>query len=60
VAIATDLAAWMLKVQSSNLPNVTGDVADVAGLATVTVTWKAPSKLSTDSANKYETSVFVQ
>lgn len=59
-AIASDIADWKLKVQKSNLPNVTGDVVDVAGLATVTVTWKAPSKLSTDSANKYETSVFVQ
>lgn len=60
VAIAADIVAWQLKVQKSGLPNVTGDVADVAGLATVTVTWRAPSKLSTDGANRYETSVFVQ
>lgn len=59
-AISGDITAWKLKVQNSILSNATGDVTEVAGLATVTVTWKAPTKLSTDNVNKYETSVFVQ
>lgn len=63
-AISGDIATWKLKVQSSILSNptyiATGAVTEVAGLATITITWKAPSKLSTDNANKYETSVFVK
>jgi type IV pilus assembly protein PilV len=59
-AISGDITAWKLKVQNSILSNATGDVTEVAGLATVVVTWKAPTKLSTDNVNKYETSVFVQ
>ncbi|MDP1595444.1 MAG: hypothetical protein Q8M45_06155 [Methylotenera sp.] len=60
VAISGDITAWKLKVQNSILSNAAGDVTEVAGLATVTVTWKAPTKLGTDNASKYETSVFVQ
>ena len=63
-AISGDITAWKAKVQNSIVSNATygatGDVTEVAGLATITITWKAPTKLSTDNSNKYETSVFVQ
>jgi hypothetical protein len=62
-AISGDITAWKLKVQNSILSNAAGEVtqdAGLAGLAIVTVTWRAPSKLSSENDNKYETSVFVQ
>jgi type IV pilus assembly protein PilV len=52
-----DVTAWKLQVADiakSGLPNATGDVAVLGKVATVTVTWRAPSK--TDS-NRYITNV---
>jgi type IV pilus assembly protein PilV len=57
--ISGDVAAWKLRVKGSVLSNAIGTVTDVGGIATITVTWKAPSKSSTDQANQYVTSVFV-
>ncbi|MDI1298855.1 hypothetical protein [Methylotenera sp.] len=64
-AISGDIVTWKAKVQNSILSNATypatgNVVSDATGVATVTITWKAPTKLSTDNLNKYETSVFVQ
>jgi type IV pilus assembly protein PilV len=60
-SISGDVDAWKLKVHGSILSNASGVVTtDVTtGLATITVTWKAPSKSSADQANQYVTSVFV-
>lgn len=64
-AISGDIVAWQTKVQGSILSNATypatgNVVSDAAGVATITITWKSPTKLSTDNSSKYETSVFVQ
>lgn len=62
-AISGDITAWQTKVQNSILTNAVGSVAQdavVTGLATITITWKAPSKTSAENVNRYETSVFVQ
>jgi type IV pilus assembly protein PilV len=62
-AIAGDITAWKAKVQNSILSNAAGSVVQdpvVTGLATITITWKAPSKSSTENVSRYETSVFVQ
>ncbi len=64
-AISGDIVDWKAKIQNSILSNATypatgNVVSDAIGVATITITWKAPTKLSTDNASKYETSVFVQ
>ncbi len=59
-AISGDIAAWKLKVEDSILSNAVGDVTDVAGVATITVTWKAPHKAASENSSKYETSVYVR
>jgi type IV pilus assembly protein PilV len=58
-SITGEVNAWKLRVHDSVLSNATGDVTDVGGLATITVTWKAPSKSGADHVNQYVTSVFV-
>lgn len=58
-AISPDIATWKLKVENSILSNATGSVTDVNGVATITVTWKAPSKSSAENVNRYETIVDV-
>lgn len=59
-SVTTDIADWEAKVASlsdSGLPNATGKV-DIAGnVATITITWKSPSKKTTDKKSKYETSI---
>ncbi len=58
---ASDTAAWQAKVTSSwkdgGLPNATGVVNVTGTVATITITWKSPSKKTTDSNSKYETSI---
>jgi len=41
----------------SGLNSATGDVSIVGGVATVTITWKSPSKKATENSNQYVTSV---
>lgn len=59
----SDTDAWKAKVTSSwkdgGLPNATGSVAvDIPNnVATITITWKSPSKKTTDNNSKYETSI---
>lgn len=58
--LTTDINAWRVRVQNSTLPNVNGNVvSDANGLATVTITWRSPTKAATENDNRYETSVFV-
>ncbi|MDI1360749.1 hypothetical protein [Methylotenera sp.] len=57
--LTVDIAAWQTRVQNSILPNANGNVADVNGLATITITWRSPSKAATENDNRYETTVFV-
>ena len=45
-----DIAAWQTRVSNTNnLPSATGTVAMAGSVATVTITWRAPSKKSTES-----------
>jgi type IV pilus assembly protein PilV len=41
----------------SGLNGATGDVSIAGGVATVTITWKSPSKKATENSNQYVTSV---
>lgn len=59
-AVAADIAIWKLKVQNSVLSNAIGDVTQAGDIATITITWKAPTKTAADNRNKYETNVAVQ
>ena len=57
---STDIASWKTLVADSTkggLSNATGDVTVVGNVATVTITWKSPSKKSTENSNQYVTSV---
>ena len=56
---AAVIADFQTQAQSAGLPsNVTIDVpAPVGGVATVTITWKSPSKKTSDSNSSYFTQV---
>ncbi len=57
--LSADIASWKTRVSSSTLPNASGDVSVSNNLATITITWKAPSKKSTDNSNRYVTQVMI-
>ena len=56
--LKADITAWQTKVASS-LPSAAGIVATNNGIATITISWKSPSKKSADNQNKLETSVTI-
>lgn len=57
--LKTDIDTWQKKV-SASLPNATGTVTTPSsGMATISITWKAPSKKASDHKNKLETSVTI-
>lgn len=58
-SISTDITTWKTKVTNSALPNASGTVTRTNGLTTVTVTWKPPSKKSTDNNNQYVTQLSI-
>ncbi|MCX7276525.1 MAG: type IV pilus modification protein PilV [Burkholderiales bacterium] len=58
------LTAWAARVADptvSGLPNATSSVStdSSTGITTVTITWKSPSKLSTEASSKYFTYVVI-
>jgi len=57
--LAGDITLWQARVLASGLPNAAGTVVLAGGVTTVTITWKAPSKKSTDSSNKFETTLAI-
>ena len=59
-AAAADITAWQTQVAASGLPNAAGKVAFAGNLATVTITWKSPSKNAADNSNQYVTSIAVK
>lgn len=57
-SVAADVAAWKASVAANaGLPNATGDVTIAGNVATITITWKAPSKKASDNASQYVTSI---
>lgn len=56
--LKADISTWTSKVAAS-LPNATGSVASSNGIATITITWRSPSKKSADNQNRLETSVAI-
>ena len=58
-ALATEIAAWQDRAASATvgLPNGAASVSSAGKLATITITWRAPSAASgaANSTNKYET-----
>ena len=57
---SADVATWKALVADgtkSGLSNAAGNVTVVGNVATVTITWKSPSKKSTENSNQYFTSV---
>lgn len=57
--LSQDITAWKKAVGKSALPNVSGNVTLAAGVTTVSVTWKAPSKKLTENSNRLETSLAI-
>lgn len=57
--LAADITQWKTKVQNSDLPNAAGSVEKSAGVTTVIITYKLPSKLDTDNTSRYLTQVVV-
>lgn len=57
--ISGDITTWQTKVTGSSLPNAAGTVTRTNGITSVTITWKAPSKKSTDNTNQYVTQVAI-
>ncbi len=59
-ALTADITAWKNRVTASNLPNATATVARAAdGITTITVSYKPPSKKSTENANQYVTQIII-
>ncbi|MEC5216643.1 type IV pilus assembly protein PilV [Actimicrobium sp. GrIS 1.19] len=61
---ASEITAWKARLAdrtaSTYLPNATGTVsAPVSGVVTVTVTWRAPSRKTTDQTSQYTTQVLM-
>ncbi|MBS1208095.1 MAG: fimbrial assembly protein [Proteobacteria bacterium] len=59
---SVDTSSWQTQVSSSSrgLPSGNGSVSvDSTGLATVTITWKAPWRKSAEQANSYVTKVII-
>jgi type IV pilus assembly protein PilV len=54
-----DITTWKAKVSASTLPNASGTVTFANSITTVTVTWKPPSKKSTENTNQYVTQVAI-
>lgn len=57
--ISGDIATWQTRVTNSTLPNASGTVTRTNGVTSVTVTWKPPSKKSTENTNQYVTQVSI-
>ena len=57
-SLNTDITNWQTRVAAA-LPNAAGAVATINGVATVTITWRSPSKRATDNQNRLETSVVI-
>jgi type IV pilus assembly protein PilV len=58
---AATISSWQAQVSASGsgLPSGSGSVSVDNGLATVTITWKAPWRKSTEQSNSYVTRVVV-
>jgi len=56
-AFNAQVALWQTRVAASSLPSATGTVVTAAGITTVTVTWRSPSKNPLDSNNRYVTAL---
>lgn len=53
--LSGDIVLWQARVAASALPNAAGSVVEAAGVTTVTITWKSPSKKAAENSNKFET-----
>jgi type IV pilus assembly protein PilV len=56
--LEADITSWQTRV-TQILPNATGTVVSNNGVATVTITWKSPSKRATDNQNRLVTSIAI-
>jgi len=57
--LSGDITPWQAQVAASGLPNATGTVVLAGGVTTVTITWKSPSKKSTDNSNQFQTTLVI-
>lgn len=58
---SADVTAWQTRVaDSKNLPNAVGTIAMAGTVATVSITWRAPSKKSTEDDSGFQTQVDIQ
>jgi len=58
--LSSDITAWQSRVTASNLPNASATVVRAAdGITTITVTYRPPSKKSTENSNQYVTQIVI-
>jgi len=58
--LANDITSWKNRVTASSLPNANATVVRaVDGITTITVTYKPPSKKTTDNTNQYVTQIII-
>lgn len=59
---STTISAWQTRVQASGsgLPSATASSSvDSSGMATITISWKAPWRKSSEQSNTYSTQVII-
>lgn len=58
---SADVTAWQTRVaDSKNLPNAVGTIAMAGTVATISITWKAPSKKLIENTSRFQTQVDIQ
>lgn len=58
--LANDITAWKNRVTASKLPNAGATVVRAGdGVTTITVTYRPPSKKSTENTNQYVTQLII-
>lgn len=57
--LSGNVTTWKNQVENSDLPNAAGTVVQSNGITTITITYKPPSKKSTESGNQYVTQITI-
>jgi type IV pilus assembly protein PilV len=57
--LSSNVTTWKNQVKNSDLPNAAGAVVQSNGITTITISYKPPSKKSTENANQYVTQITI-
>jgi len=58
-SLTGNITTWKNQVKNSYLPNASGAVVQINGITTITISYKPPSKKSTENANQYVTQIII-